>query len=126
MTTTFRKIVGNLYLYIFSTVGLVIFIVGGITLVNVVLKTYVFQLTHYQEWWNDTYGCQWKTNPDGTALSTEDMDACEVKQEEERAISDSDARKRDLANGVAEVVIGTPIWIYHWMVIRKKKDEEIA
>lgn len=126
MTTTFKKIVGNLYLYIFSTVGLVVFIVGGIGLVNVVLKTYVFPLQHYQEYWNDMYGCQWKTNTDGTALSAEELATCEVKQEAERTISDSDARKRDIASGIAQVAVGTPIWIYHWMVIRRKKDEEVA
>jgi len=125
MTTTFKKIVNNLYLYIFSTVGLVIFMVGSIGLVNVVLKTYIFPLTHYQEYWNDVYGCQWKTNTDGTPLSGDDLVVCEAKQEEERVISDSDARKRDIARGIAEVIIGTPIWIYHWMVIRKKKDEEV-
>jgi len=124
MTNLFKKIVWNLYLYIFSTVGLVIFIVGGITLVNVVLKTYVFQLTHYQEYWYDPYSCEYKVDLDGNYITGEEKVACEEKAEEERVISDADARKRDLATGVAQVVVGTPVWIYHWMVIRKKRDEE--
>lgn len=126
MTTAFKKIVGNLYLYIFSTVGLIIFIIGAITLINVVLKTYVFQLAHYQEYWYDPYACKYQLDASGEALSTDEQTTCEIEQEEERAVSDSDARKRDLANGVAEVIVGTPVWIYHWIVIRRKKDEEVA
>jgi len=120
MQTNFKKIIRNVYLYTFSAVGMIIFLVGGVGLINVFLKTYVFPLEHYSEYYytscSDPYVL--KETPDF------DVTACEASQEEERATQDSDARKRDLASGLAAVVCGTPIWLYHWRVIQKSKNIE--
>jgi len=120
MQTNFKKIIRNVYLYTFSAVGMIIFLIGGISLINVFLKTYVFPLEHYSEYYYSSCSDPYilKETPEF------DVEACETSQEEERATQDSDARKRDLAEGLAAIICGTPIWLYHWKVIQKSKNIE--
>jgi len=119
MTSKFKQIVRNTYLYVFSAVGLIIFLFGAIGLLNVGLKTYVFPLEHYS---NDYWGCEDKigmmTDID---KGTENYDD-EVKYKECRETKDSDDKKRDLALSLAQLIIATPIWLYHWQIARRKED----
>ncbi|MBU1018793.1 MAG: hypothetical protein ABII07_01720 [Patescibacteria group bacterium] len=121
MKTKFKKIIRNIYLYTFSAVGLIIFITGAIGLLNVCMKTYVFPLAHYEEYYYDScYEGKYRLAPDTTELTEEQTAECE----EEREVSDSDARKRDLAIGVSQIFVGTPLWLYHWTVIQRRKKED--
>lgn len=122
MKTKFKNIIRTVYLYTFSAVGLIIFLVGAIGLVNVGLKTYVFPLEHYEEWYyNNCSELKYRVDLETYVEPTEEE---EEECEEERAIADSDSRKRDLAIGVADIIVGTPIWFYHWTVIQRRRRKE--
>ena len=122
MKTKFKNIIRTIYLYTFSAVGLIIFIVGAIGLVNVALKTYVFPLEHYSEWYYDN--CSELKYRYDLETYEEPTPAEEADCEEQRATADSDEKKRDLAIFVADIVVGTPIWLYHWTVIQRRKKYE--
>lgn len=96
-----------LYLYLFSFVGLFITIIGGIQLVDLGLKTYVFKVKsrmYYPE-----------PRMEGEEqLSVEEM---EVRSEEE----ESNQRKRQMSNSLAMIVVGAPVYFYHWKTIKKEK-----
>ena len=110
MKSKFQKIIRSVYLYTFAAVGLIFLIVGATTLVNVGLKTYVFPLEHYANYWEDSRCSYYE-------VDTSEYEECVITE-------DSDARKRDLAIGVANFVVGTPLWLYHWGTIQRRKKED--
>jgi hypothetical protein len=97
-----------LYLYLFSFVGLLITIIGGIQIVDLTLKTYVFRVSEY------TYYPE-PIPVDGGKPSVS-PDEQKRRGEEEQA----NQRKRQLSNSLAMIVIGAPVYLYHWKTIKKE------
>ena len=124
MGLKFKHFVRTLYLYTFSTLGLVLLVIGAVMLVNVCLKTYIFPVETYREYYYSDcdydYG-KYDYNLDEYVEYTEEEEAA---CEEEERVADSDARKRDLALGTSLVIVGVPLWIYHWMVIQRRRKED--
>lgn len=98
-----------LYLYLFSFVGLLITVFGGIQIVNLGLKTFVFKNA-------DKYmiypGNLAKTDPN--YISPEDM----KKQQDEQV---QNQRQGEMANSIAMIAVGLPLYLYHWNTIKKEK-----
>lgn len=97
-----------LYLYLFSFVGLLITVIGGIQIVDLTLKTYVFKVSEY------SYYPEAMPVEGGKALVSA-QDSLKRNQEEQ-----SNQRKRQLSNSLAMIVIGTPLYLYHWKTIKKE------
>ncbi len=97
-----------LYLYLFSFVGLLITVIGGIQIVDLTLKTYVFKVTEYSY-----YPEPMPAEADKALVSAED--SLKRNQQEE-----SNQRKRQLSNSLAMIAIGTPLYLYHWKTIKKE------
>ena len=121
MDSKFKKIIRNVYLYTFSAVGLIFMIVGAAILVNVVLKTYVFPLEHYSEYYYSR--CADYIYMDSPKEDF-DMETCEANEADDRATADSDARKRDMAIGLSNLMVGLPLWLYHWKTIQRRQEKE--
>jgi len=99
-----------LYLYLFSFVGLLITIIGGIQLIDLGLKTYVFKVSEY------TY----YSDPmieEKTKISAEEMEK-RNKQEQ------SNQQKRQLSTSLSMILIGVPLYLYHWKTIKKENKED--
>lgn len=97
-----------LYLYLFSFVGLLITVIGSIQIVNLMLKTYVFQVSDY------TYYPE--TAPvkgDSPSVSPDEM----KRRNEEEA---QNSRKRELSNSLSMIAIGAPLYLYHWKTIKRE------
>lgn len=95
-----------LYLYLFSFVGLLITIIGGIQLVDLGIKNYVFKVSEYS-YYSDPAVAE-KSN-----ISVEEMDK---RNKEEQA----NQTKRILSNSIAMILIGVPVYVYHWKTIKKE------
>lgn len=97
-----------LYLYLFSFVGLLITIIGSIQLIDLGLKTYVFKVSEYS-YYPEPYLVE-----DGK----EKIDVAEQKRrsEEEQA----NQRKRQVSNSLAMILVGAPVYLYHWQTIKKE------
>ena len=96
-----------LYLYLFSFVGLLITIIGGIQIVDLGLKTYVFKVKtrmYYPE-------------PRMEGVETLSIEEMEERNKEE----ESNQRKRQMSNSLAMIVVGLPVYLYHWRTIKKEK-----
>ncbi len=120
MGTKFKKIIRTIYLYSFSAVGVIVFMVGSIWMLNVVMKTYIFPLEHYSDYY---WQCDEKVSPyDYNGNEREITEEDQAEYDECIEVVDSDARKRDLAGGLSNVIVGLPIWLYHWRVIQRKED----
>ncbi len=98
-----------LYLYLFSFVGLLITIIGSIQLIDLGLKTYVFKVSEY------TYYSDPMVE-EKTKISPEEMEK-RNKQEQ------SNQQKRQLSNSLSMILIGVPLYLYHWKTIKKENKE---
>lgn len=98
-----------LYLYLFSFVGLLIVIIGSVSLVNLAIKTYIFPEA-------DTYfNYSPALLPDGKPIAVD-----EERMKEQQNTEQKRSRQRDLAQAVAMIIVGSPVYLYHWKTIRKE------
>ena len=138
-----KNIIKTVYFYLFSLIGLVIIVIGGIQLLNIGLKTYVFTAADSdRRLMMKQPTCPYASEEtmrkiasgNASGLSESDKDALRrwtdsYKQwEEERNSIDyvSADRSREAATSTAMILVGIPLFAYHWLVIRKelrKKDE---
>jgi len=101
-----------LYLYLFSFVGLLIVVIGSIQLVNLGIKTYIFpEADNY--YYRETL--PQKLDEEGNPVEV-DEEAVMMQQKEDTKRQ----RQRELANTLAMLVVGTPLYLYHWKTIQKE------
>lgn len=98
-----------LYLYLFSFVGLLITIIGSIQLIDLGLKTYVFKV--------DEYG-YYPMSPVVDEKGNVTMTVEEQKKQQE--IEASNQKKRQISNSLAMILVGAPVYLYHWKTIKKE------
>jgi hypothetical protein len=95
-----------LYLYLFSFVGLLIVTIGSIQMADLALKNYVFKVSDY------TYYPE--TIADGKqTISKEEI-------ETRNKIEQNNQRKRQLSISLSMILIGTPLYLYHWKTIKRE------
>src|SRR6185436_20982396 len=95
------------FLYIFATVGLVIAIIGGVSLINLGLKTYVFKKA-------DNY-CYNYTVPVDKSGNPTDRTQAQVDQDKKNCEDQQAAqRQSQAANAIAMLIVGIPLYFYHW------------
>lgn len=96
-----------LYLYLFSFIGLLIAVIGTIQLVDLGIKVYVFNGADRYEY--------------SRPVKMED----EIyNYEEEMAIQEREntrQRQRQASTAIAMLVVGIPLYKYHWRLISKEK-----
>ena len=96
-----------LYLYLFSFVGLLITIIGSVQLVDLGIKNYVLNVSEYT-YYSDPIA------EEKQKISTEEM---EKRNEQEQ----SNQRKRQLSTSLSMILIGVPVYLYHWKTIKKEQ-----
>ncbi len=106
-----------IYLYIFSTVGLVLIIIGGVSLVNLGLKTYVFTKADAPVVFRGPVPV---IDKGGELVEQTEEDI--KKQEEQEKEFRSSQRQRDAARAIAFLIIGIPIYLYHWREVKRKDN----
>lgn len=121
-----KEVIKWIYLYLFSTIGLVLFIIGAVRLVDLGLKAYVFkkadQIYSYPIY--APYSKEVKT-PEGitTATTTKEEEA-RMREDQMKADKEnrSSQRQRDAASSIAMILIGAPLYFYHRKKIQEDKD----
>ncbi len=100
-----------LYLYLFSFVGLLIVVIGGIQLVNLGLKMTIFKDA-------DRYYI-------ATPMLSEKGVPLESKEDVEKRQNQEmkSQRQRDLTNSVSMLFVGVPLYLYHWRTIKKENKK---
>ena len=112
-------IIRKIYLYLFSLIGLVLVVTGCVQLVNLGLKAYIF--TSADQYYN--YPVAAPTPPTDKNVSTtipaQPTDAQMKAYQDQQTKSQ---RESTAANALAMIVVGIPLYLYHWRVIRKDKE----
>ncbi len=105
--STIRKV----YLYLFSLVGLVLVISGSVQLINLGLRTFVFTQADQQV----PYPQSAAPSKDMNVPSIQDMTHYQAQQTTAQ-------RQRDLVGALAMIIVGMPVYWYHWMVVNREKQ----
>jgi len=96
-----------LYLYLFSFVGLLIVVIGGIQLVDLGMKTFILKdADRYPIYQNISKNDPGYISPEEQKIQQDQQ----VKQQ----------RQNQLSTAIAMIVIGAPLYLYHWGIIKKE------
>jgi hypothetical protein len=106
------------YLYLFATVGLVLVIFGGVSLIDLGLKTYVFKKADNYCYRAVPMMLAPDKNGKGVEPTQAELDAQKKQCEEQQAAS----REGQASHAVATLIVGLPLYVYHWMRIRKENQ----
>lgn len=128
-------------MYTFSLVGLVLVVIGGVQLVNMGLKAWVFtQADEEQRIWQKQPPMPVITEKRVEAavkegkienLTEDEKGAMEQwlvsygawKQQQEKFDPVTSQRHRDAASSLSYILVGLPLYLFHWRIIRREKGE---
>jgi hypothetical protein len=116
----------KIYLYTVSLISLVIVVAGAIMLINLGLKTWVFTKADSTDYYYEPQmicGGVMK-NPDGTTSTVAPADCPVPARDANKEKIDQERRaaqkQRDAAQAVAMIIVGAPVFYYHWKLARKE------
>lgn len=100
----------NLYLYLFSFVGLWLIIFGTVSMINVGLKAFIFtQADRYQVYLGEQ-------KPSGEAYTQQELDD---RQDKELLRQ----RQQDISTALSMIMVGIPVYFYHWLTLSKENKK---
>lgn len=116
MNLTLRKV----FLYIFASIGLILCIIGLVSLINLGLRTYVFTKSDYPCGSPSYARLTPAEEQQGMTQEEKEKQEAEAKQicEDGR----TSEKQRSAANAIAMLIVGVPLYIYHWNTIRRDKE----
>lgn len=129
-------VIRTIYLYLFSLVGLVLLIVGSVGFINMGLKAFVFtQADELEYHWRMEPPALYLDRMDGVEeiKSTEGLNEEQLERIDEWLI-DYDRwqaeqesfdpviaeRHRSAAINLASILVGLPLFLFHWLTIRRE------
>ena len=136
-------LIRTIYLYLFALLGLVLLVVGGVRFIDMGLRAFVFTKADERE--RLIYKTppiapvgtikkleQIKDSQEEFCLPQEDKAAIELwladykewKKKKEKIDPVTASRHRDASSNLAMILIGLPLYLYHWRIIKKEiKDK---
>lgn len=129
METSRTAIIKNIYLYLVSFVSLMMITISVANMVDIALKTYVFTKAD-DNFYYPVAPCA-VPSPKEAGISGQEQTTsslAECAKEEGRVKRQADEnrtaqRQQDLVRDISFVVVGIPLFAYHWRVVRKKEEE---
>lgn len=137
-----NSFIRNVYLYLFSLIGLVLMVVGGVGLVNLGLKAFIFTQADMQN--SFSYPVAPPVTPADIKQSVDSGKKVEVTAIEQEALSRwlvdyntynektkkidyvASSRQQEASHDVAMLIIGLPLYLVHWMIIKKDQKKMAA
>lgn len=134
-----HSFIRTIYLYLFALLGLIFLVIGAIRFIDMGLKVYVFTEAEKDQRYEKTM-----FTPCSIEIEriVESQDNQELTEEEKIALKKWLAeyneqqeidyvkvnRHRDAATNLSFILVGLPLYLYHWHVIKKdikeRKEEE--
>lgn len=134
------SIIRTIYLYIFALLGLVLLIIGGVRFLDMGLKAFIFTKADEEQKLNYYFSEPYIPVPiekmeklqEGEELSEEQKETLKQwladyqEQKEKREEFDPlvSRRHRDASMNLAMILIGLPLYLYHWGIIKKETRKE--
>ncbi len=141
-----NPIIRTIYLYLFALVGLAMLVIGLSMIINLGLKTWIFtqadRVDNYMSQPMPLYlnkematvenlqACQDKcslTNEQKTQIANWLADYENWKNTEKNRdpnFYQKQNRQRQAATAISLILVGLPLWLFHWSVIKKDNKEK--
>lgn len=100
-----------IYLYLFSFIGLLVVVIGSIKLVNLGMKQFIFKEA-------DRYEYITSYNLNEEAKKQEEINRINMEKDLARQ------RQRELSDSLSMIIVGLPLYFYHWRIIQKQYSKE--
>ncbi len=107
----------KVYLYLVSLISLVIFVIAGIMLINLGLKTWVFPKADTNYYSNFCSKITPIAAPNGEVISGDPTECANSQQAQDER---SAQKQRDASQALAMIIVATPVFFYHWRLARKE------
>lgn len=137
-------IIRTIYLYAFSLLGLILIIIAGVDFIDMGLKAFVFTQAEEQTRMYEyeppyaprkimDHAEDGKSTIDGKLELTEEQmedvemwleDYADWKERQEKFDPIISRRHRDASRNIAMLLVGFPLYLYHWAVIKKEEKEK--
>ncbi|MFH1193144.1 MAG: DUF5671 domain-containing protein [Candidatus Jorgensenbacteria bacterium] len=118
-----KELIRTIYLYLFSLVGLVLVIIGLVQFVDLGLKAYVFtkaeEVIVYPEY--PAKPIPSAINKSESEPTAEELAQYRTAQEATQRQQNESNRARTASNALALIIIGAPLFAYHWRIIQRDK-----
>jgi len=136
-----HSLIRAIYLYLFALIGLALLIIGSVKFVDMGLKAFVFTKAEESQEVRQMYKYysvppfsmdKVKEYQEEVELSTEEKAAVEQwvidyeRWQEAEAKIDylASQRQEEASNNLAFILIGLPLYLFHWRIIRRETREE--
>jgi len=113
-TDTVKITIRTIYLYLFSAIGLIISVIAVINILDLTLRSLVF--TKADESYYSYAPQRIEITPEGKEIVKDDPN-----NEELAKAQATSQKQREVSNSVAMLLVGVPLYLYHWKTIQKKK-----
>ncbi|MFH1461294.1 MAG: hypothetical protein ABIF84_02640 [Patescibacteria group bacterium] len=136
MEKTKHSLIRTIYLYLFALVGLVLLVIGTVNFINMALKAYVFTKAEDEERLYKitppmperidqvkeiAQGEEVKlTNDQLYSIKSWLIDYQTWKERSEKIDPILSRRHRDASINLSLIIVGLPLFLYHWRIIRKE------
>lgn len=102
------------YLYLVSTISLVIAVIGAIGIINLGLKAWIF--TKADNYYS--YPVCPVATPDGKSTGCDQATLDQQKKQDEQ--NRTAQRQNAAAQGLAMIIVATPVWWGHWRLAKRE------
>jgi len=139
-----HSLVRTIYLYIFALLGLVLLIIGGVNFLNMGLKAFIFTQAEEEQ------RLLYKEMPVPFSISRVEELEKEIEAGEEVSLSEEEKisienwladyniwkenrakidpvttrRHRDASLNLSLILIGLPLYLYHWQIIKRETENK--
>lgn len=126
-----HRVIRNIYLYLVSMIGLITLIFGSVGVIKTVVEKVIFQVNY--NYYPTIYpgsvdpcsqpyaDASSTTEPKKMITPTQDqINLCVQRQKEQNEMNNRNDLGRELSIAIAQILIGFPLWLYHWMTIQKE------
>ena len=108
-----------LYLYLFSAIGLLIFVIGCIRLIDLAMKIYVFNNADLYTYTAPVVA-PLAPGDKGSGLTQEQIDQQNAEAKRNQEQENRKNRQRETSGALAMMLIGAPLYFYHWRTISRE------
>jgi hypothetical protein len=119
------SLIRKIYLYLFSLIGLVLVVIGCVELVNLGLKAYVFTAAD-QYYAYPTAPAPKAYSPSPLPSSTVPTGPTDAQMQAYQDEQTKSQRESTAAYALAMIIVGAPLYLYHWRVIKKDQGAPLA
>lgn len=126
MQMTKAQIIKTVYFYLVSLIALMMVVFSTADLVNLGLKTWAFPKADLNEYREPP--CAAMIVKDPNIDQTDEMYQQRIAQCESGKMDENEARairnQKDVVRDLSFLFVGIPLFLYHWLIIRKERPEK--